>query len=202
MRTSESVRSRVARARPGTVLFRDDFDGPASAVETAISRMVRSGDLARLRNGVYFKGLKSRFGTGKPPIDEVVYRLCRGRGVGPAGWSATRALGVSSQLPAHPEYAVVGAPPSGLGDVRFVSRKNLARIELRPLEIALLESLRSWPTFSEVDWDEFVRRIEELVNEGQIRLAPVLKAGAKDPSRNLRTHLGRLIEDVEGAHSR
>jgi hypothetical protein len=97
---------------------------------------------------------------------------------------------------------VVGAPPSGLGNVRIVSRKNLARIDLRPLEIALLEALRSWPTFSEVDWDEFVRRIEGLVNEGEIRLAPVLKAGGNDPSRNLRTHLGRLVEDVERADDR
>jgi hypothetical protein len=43
---------------------------------------------------------------------------------------------------------------------------------------------------------------EVLVNEGEIRLAPVLHAGGNDPSRNLRTHLGRLVEDVEGADHR
>jgi len=202
MSVAAKVRTRVARTRPGSVLARDDFEGSRAAVESALSRLVRSGDLARVRNGLYFKRVKSRFGPGKPPLDDVVHKLCSGRGVGPAGWSASRALGVSTQLPAKPEYAIVGLPPTGLDDVRFRSRRNLARVELRSTEIALLEALREWPAYSVVDWDGLVERVGALVHEGEVRLDRVVKAGEKEASRNVRLNLRNLVHDLGGAEER
>lgn len=201
MSVAEKVRTRVARARPGSVLARGDFDGPRAAVESALSRLVRNGDLTRVRNGLYFKSVKSRFGPGKPPFDEVVRKLCSGRGVGPAGWSASRALGLSAQLPAKPEYAIVGLPPTGLDDVRFRSRRNLARLDLRPTEVALLEVLREWPAYSEVDWGALVDRVRTLTRGGDIRFARVRDAGEKEASRTLRENLRELVGDLGGRES-
>jgi hypothetical protein len=115
--------------------------------------------------------------------------------VGPAGWSATQVLGLSTQLPAIPELAVAGPTPT-LKGVRFHQRNNLARRGLSFLEIALLESLRDFPRYAEVDFDGVTRRVEELVADGRIRLAKVGKAAASEHSPALRRNLQAVLEGL------
>ena len=72
------------------------------------------------------------------------------RGVGPSGLSAARALGVSTQIPAKPEFAVVVGRYEALkGMFRIHTRKNAARLDLTAQEIALLEVLRDPETLVE-----------------------------------------------------
>lgn len=193
--TAVRVRDRVHKARAGSFIRSSELPGSRSAVLTTLSRLHADGDLVRVRNGIYWKSVSSRFGGGRPGLLDAGVVAAGVTGVGPAGWSATQVLGLSTQLPAIPELAVAGPTPT-LKGVRFHQRNNLARRGLSFLEIALLESLRDFPRYAEVDFDVVTRRVEELVANGRIRLARVRKAAASEHSPALRRNLQAVLEGL------
>ena len=192
-----SIRSRVTRSRPGTFFRVSDFIGPRRAVESAFSRLAAEEEgLLGVRRGLYWKGVKSRFGPGRPRVEDLVREVAGARGVGPAGWSASHALGVSTQVPAVPEGAVVGPPPTGIRGATFHSRRNFARLGLGYEEIALLEVLRDWPAHVEADWSDLERTVIQLRDDGRIRLNRVRKAASEESSPALRKRGAALVNDI------
>lgn len=199
MTVAESIRAKVSKATPGTLFDVREFDGPRGPIETALSRLEDRGELLRVRKGLYFKGVNSRFGSGRPRIEDVVYKICGTEGVGPSGWTASRVLGLSTQVPAHLEFAVIGTPPTNVRGVRFHSRKNLSRIKLNPLEIAVLELLREWPNYSEASWSDVVRRVAELRDEGAIRIELLTSVANRERSPALRVRMETLASALRVA---
>lgn len=198
---AESIRTKVAEAKPGTLFTVDEFDGSPGAIETALSRLEKRGEIKRVRKGLYFKGVRSRFGSGKPSPEDVVYKLCGMSGVGPTRWSAARALGLTTQLPARAEFALVKAPLSNVPEVDFHSRSNLERLKLNPTEIAVFEILRDWPMYSEASWEEFVDHVAGIAKDGIIEPARLESAAKKEPSPRLRRLLSDLLSELHGRMS-
>ena len=138
MTTSARIRKRVESSDPGTFFRSSDFEGSTSAVETAMSRLARDGLLRRVHRGLYWKGVRSRFGGGRPPALAVGVELAGRRGVGPAGWTASHVLGLTTQVPPITELSVAGRhAPSAPEGIRFHTRANLDRLELRPARASL-----------------------------------------------------------------
>lgn len=187
----------MLRAKPGALLGVEDFEGSRTAIESALSRMTTRGELVRIRRGLYFKGVRSRFGPGAPPLDEVVYRVCR-RGVGPAGWSAARRLGLTTQVPARAEYAVLKAP-AGIPNAVFRVRSNIERVSANPTEIAVLEVLRTWPRHTEASRDDLLAKLVELRDEGAISFTKLRRIVASESSPAARDHLGSLLAELGDA---
>jgi Family of unknown function (DUF6088) len=183
-----AVRAVIAAAPAGTFIRNADVPGSRAGVNTALSRLAADGEVVRVRNGLYWKGVKSRFGSGIPGLLDAAIAAAGGDGAGPSGWSAAQALGLSTQVPAIPEVAVAGPVPS-LRGVRFHKRNNLARRDLSVCEIALLEALRSYPAFAEVSVDEFKIRVQSLAEEGKVRLGYVEKVARKEHSSALRRNM-------------
>ncbi len=177
------IAQRIGRAPVGTLFETTEFASLGLvAAETALSRMQNRGDILRVRRGLYWKPPRSRFGTGAPSPLAVALKLCDEKGVGPTGWNAASALGLTTQVPATLELVVVGPPPTGIERVRFGSRSNLRRIGLGYLEVALLEILRGgWVAFC--DTDTLRGRVETLVREKRIRWPRLMKAAEREPSR-------------------
>ncbi len=197
------VRSKVARSRPGTFLRVSDVDGPRRAVESAFSRIAADEDsLLRVRRGLYWKGVKSRFGPGRPKAEDIVREVAGPRGLGPAGWSASHVLGLSTQVPAVPEFAVVGPPPTGIPGVKLHSRRNFVRLGLGYEEIALLEVLRDWPEHAEAEWADVERTVSELRDDGRISLDRVCKAAVEERAPALKERVTELVNDLDGHASR
>jgi len=172
---------------------------PTGGGEHSLVRLAGAGDLVRVRNGLYWKGVKSRFGAGRPGLLDAAIAVAGTDGAGPSGWSAAHALGLSTQLPATPEVAVAGPVPSFEG-VRFHKRNNLARRNLGFWEIALLEALRSYPAYAAVDLDELATRACSLSAEGKVRF-PCLESAARSERspalrRNLAAVIARLPDDM------
>jgi len=160
---------RVESADPGTFFRTTDFEGSISAVESAMSRLARAGALRRVHRGLYWKGVRSRFGTGRPPALAVGMELAGRRGVGPAGWTASHVLGLTTQVPATTELSVAGRhAPSAPEGIRFHTRANLDRLDLHFHEIALLEVLRDWPTTTESTWAGLLAVVRELESKGLV----------------------------------
>lgn len=194
--TAAAIRRKVAHARPGTFLRVSDLAKNAHsrhAVEHALSRLAASGSpLVRARKGLYFRGAESRFGKTRPRPLDVALEVARDSGAGPAGWTALRALGITTQLPSIDEVAVVGAPPAGIDGIRFHVRRNAGRLHLTFHEIAALEAIRAWSTHGDRDLGELGEAIGALVADGRIRPDRLAKAANREPTR-VRATLGPLL---------
>jgi DNA-binding GntR family transcriptional regulator len=81
-----------------------------TAVDQALSRLVRRGSLMRVGRGVYMRPVESRFGTRPPMASQVVEAIARQRGerVAPHGAAAANELGLTTQVPAREVYLTSG----------------------------------------------------------------------------------------------
>jgi hypothetical protein len=182
MTTSRRIHEHVEAAAPGTFFRSGDFPGSTSAVETAMSRLASAGVLKRVHRGLYWKGVRSRFGHGRPPTLAVGMELAGGRGVGPAGWTASHVLGLTTQVPPTTELTVVGrSAPRAPEGIRFHTRANLDRLGLRFHEIALLEVLRDWPATAETDWAQLLAVVRELESKGLVDLERLQRSVRSEP---------------------
>jgi hypothetical protein len=184
MTISGRIRERVESASPGTFFRSRDFTGSTSAVETAMSRLASAGTLKRVHRGLYWKGVRSRFGSGRPPALAVGLELAGPRGVGPAGWTASHVLGLTTQVPPSTELTVVGRnPPRAPEGIRFHTRANLDRLGLRFHEIALLEILRDWPSTAESDWPRLLTVVRDLESKGLVNLEHLARSVRGEPPK-------------------
>ncbi|HEV8053816.1 MAG TPA: DUF6088 family protein [Candidatus Limnocylindrales bacterium] len=194
--TAATIKRRVRRARPGTFLRVADLATDhhhRHAVEHALSRLAASdAPIVRARKGLYYRGVSSRFGKTRPRPMEVALEVTRGAGSGPAGWSALRALGLTTQVPSVDEVAVVGAAPTGVDGVRFHVRRSPDRLHLTFDEIAALEAIRAWPTHGEGDAEALRDAVRGLASEGRIRPERLVKAAHREPP-SVRASLGQLF---------
>jgi len=185
----------------GSFVRASDFGGSRGAVDTALFRIEASRpDFIRVARGLYWKGNDSRFGAGKPAVVDVAEAAVgRNAGFGPTTWLATNTLEASTQIPAIPEFVVVGAPPERVENARFHRRSNRNRLPLRFSEIALLEVLRDWPRFGEIGWDALVGVVENLVADGSIRFGPTAAAIATEHSSSARANFSLLAGALKGS---
>lgn len=131
----DRVMRRVRASGRGSVFTPSDFLTVAarSAVDQALSRLTKDGQLRRLARGLYdFPKVHPKLGPLSPSPDDVAKALARETGsqVQIAGARAANALGLSTQVPAQSTYLTDG--PSRrvvLGkrvvDLRHASPKHL-----------------------------------------------------------------------------
>lgn len=195
---SADVRAKALRSR-NRFWRPEDFAGSPEAVAKALSRLALSGELRRVRRGLYWRGTPTRLGMAPPPAARLVEEVIDEPGIGPAGLSAALALGLSTQIPRLETIAVPGRPPSNTRGVRFVSRTASTRRRderLRPTEVALLEVLRDWENVLEVPLPVAIDRIAHLTTVGSIRLDRLVRASVTEPPRT-RERLRRLLTALD-----
>ena len=184
---ASTLRDRIESAPPRSFLRTAELCAGVmsrGAADAALSRLAAdpTSSVIRVRRGLYWRGMPSRFGKGAPSPSDVVLAVVGDRGgIGPSGWSASRDLGLTTQRPAIEEFATIATPPTGIRGVRFRRRNNPKRAALRYHEIAALEAVRDWPAYSDGDWDELVRAVKSLVRTGKIRASAVRDAARFEP---------------------
>lgn len=84
--------------------------GSRSAVDQALSRLARAGQLLRIGRGLYVRPITTRFGTRAPTPEKVVEGVAAltGETVVPGGAAAASALGLSTQIPVRPVFLTSG----------------------------------------------------------------------------------------------
>lgn len=135
----------LAAVPAGSFIAAADLPGSPRAA----ARAVAGGELVRVRRGLYFKGVRTRYGMTAPGPVEVAVRVLGPGGVGPAGHCAARAFGLTTQVPARPELAVTRAQLPTIAGVVLRRRGNAARRDLGSDDVALLEVLRDFEHLSE-----------------------------------------------------
>lgn len=84
--------------------------GSRAAIDQALSRLVKAGQLLRAGRGLYVRPVETRFGVRPPSIPKVIEALAEARGetVASNGASAANALGLTTQVPVRTVYWTSG----------------------------------------------------------------------------------------------
>lgn len=145
-----TIRARVSKSddrfwRP------EDFDGlgNSNAVDQSLSDLHAAGELRRIRRGLYWRGRRTAFGMSRPSNAHVIEQVTGlTYGIGPSGYSAALALGLSTQVPRDETFALPIRVPTGLPEgtkaVSRSARRGRLDAKLRPQEVAWLEIAGSW----------------------------------------------------------
>ena len=84
--------------------------GNRAAVDQALSRLARRGQLLRVCRGVYMRPIETRFGVHAPSVPKVIKALSRlwGETIVPSGGAAANVLGITRQVPVRSVYLTSG----------------------------------------------------------------------------------------------
>ena len=91
---------------PGVLLHM----GSRAAIDQALSRLARKGELLRVCQGVYVRPIQTRFGSRPPSIEKVIASLSAlwGETIVPCGGATANALGLTTQVPVRSVYLTSG----------------------------------------------------------------------------------------------
>ena len=84
--------------------------GNRAAVDQALSRLARRGQLLRVCRGVYVRPIQTRFGIRAPAVGAVIAALAElwGETIVPCGGAAATVLGLTTQVPVRLVYLTSG----------------------------------------------------------------------------------------------
>ena len=84
--------------------------GNRAAVDQALSRLARNGQLMRVCQGIYVRPIQTRFGPRPPAVENVIASLSElwAETIVPCGGAAANALGLTTQVPVRPVYLTSG----------------------------------------------------------------------------------------------
>lgn len=84
--------------------------GARPAVDQALSRLVRRGQLLRAGRGLYTRPVRTRFGTRPPTVESLMGALASARGetITPHGAAVANALGLTTQVPVRSVFLTSG----------------------------------------------------------------------------------------------
>lgn len=160
-----------------------DFASQSSAVGQELARLVKAGELTRIRRDLYWRGTKSRFGMMSARKTEALSRLSGHAAVGATGWHASNLLGLSTQVSPVETLVVSRRPPTGLNDVRISSRaarKGRVEQRLNWLEVTLLEALDGWDRYIELPAGQAMGRFVQLVRSEEVRVGKLVRASHRE----------------------
>ena len=125
--TIHKIKGRIQRSKKGQLFILTDFLDLASydAVKKALSRLAKSGELLRVRRGIYKKPNFNEFLRAEVPAspDELARAIARDQNwtIGPKGDAALNILGLSTQVPAVYSYISDGPYKK----IEYTSRKMI-----------------------------------------------------------------------------
>ena len=84
--------------------------GNRAAVDQALSRLARKGELMRVCQGVYVRPIQTRFGFRPPAVEKVLASLSAlwGETIVPCGGMAANAFGLTTQVPVRQVHLTSG----------------------------------------------------------------------------------------------
>ena len=148
-----------------------------------------------VRRGLYYRGAKTRYGMTGPRIEEIVREIIGDAGNGPAGYSAAREWGVTTQIPASFHVAALWTSDPIEGVTQH-ARSNRDRVALNGKEIALLELMRAPEVYVEAGWNTLIRNVRDALAGGEIAESRLRVAAAGERNVTVRQNFDRLLADL------
>lgn len=109
---AETILERTSGLPEGTPIYAKELLhlGSRAAVDQALSRLARRGQLMRAGRGVYVRPIESRFGRRAPSASSVVEKIAHitGEAIAPHGAAVANKLGLTTQVPVRSVYLTSG----------------------------------------------------------------------------------------------
>lgn len=198
---SNSVAARIRRrihGKEGQYWQPSDFPSLSpAAVNQALSRLARDGELERVSKGLYYRPRKTRFGQSHPSQSEIQQKVSITPAVKPIGITAANLLGFTTQNAMQGEVATSAnsVPRKILGAyTRLRTRRPSTWDKLSPTDAALLDFLRSRGKLSELSPSETKKRLLKYFKEDN-RFERLLEVAEAEPPR-VRAILGAIGQEI------
>ena len=197
------VRRRILRGVADKLWSFEDFaDLDPLAVAAALSRLNKTGELRRVRRGLYHRPRTTAFGASSPDPDAVADAAMRRVGVKPlaAGVAQYNRLGLTTQVsgaeivrastrPMRP------APPARGLRMRTRVRPLHRQPDIHPEERAALDALREVRSIPDADPATVLNRLKMLLSTGRLDYGRLARYALAEPPR-VRALLGAIGEDL------
>lgn len=175
-----------------------------TALAAALSRLVKTGVLTRVRRGVYYRPKKTLFGVSTPAPEAFADAILRARGEAPlpAGVAAFNQLGLTTQMSGAITRATRrSAAPTDIGNIRLYTtlRPLDAQKGIRPEEYAALEALRKITRVPDTSPRYVLERLGLLIHRGELDFVRLARFARAEPPR-VRALLGALGEELRHTH--
>ncbi|HPT04860.1 MAG TPA: DUF6088 family protein [Bacteroidales bacterium] len=165
------ILEKIKKAKRGSLFFIDSFAfiGNAKAVNKALERLVKSGELQRVATGIYVRPVEDKIlGTILPGIDEIAVAIAKRdkARIVPTGSYAMYKLGLTTQVPLNVVYYTDASARKikiGKQTITFkkASAKNLSAIgEISKLVIQALRTIGQ-----DKVTDNEIKKIKELLQK-------------------------------------
>jgi hypothetical protein len=197
---SDKIQKRILRGGDDRLwTFRDFLDiasARATAVAATLSRLSKSGELRRVRRGVYYRPKKTVFGESHPNPEAVVKILLNTRKALRTG--EFNRLGLTTQM-SNTLTSAANRPVRIKGDrgmpLRFVSRPLSEQKGIHEEERTALDSLRDIEKIPDTTPAKTISRMTHLVSRGQFDFARLARFALAEPPR-VRALLGAIGEEA------
>jgi len=201
-RKSESVADKIRRrilqgGDDRLWVFRDFLDidsSTAAGVAAALSRLSKSGELRRVRRGVYYRPKKTAFGESQPNPESIVRILLHNRHAVRTG--EFNRLGLTTQM-SNTLTSASNRPVRIKGvrgiPLRFVSRPLSEQKGIRDEERTALDSLRDIGKIPDTTPAKTLARIVHLVKRDRLDFGRLARFALTEPPR-VRALLGAIGE--------
>lgn len=145
--TAEKIQRYASELPEGEVLSAKGLLhlGSRGAVDQALSRLHRSGELLRVGRGLYVVPVRSQFGTRAPKPEKVVAGIAAATGevVAPSGAVSANTLGLTTQVPIRSVYLTSGRSRKIYLGRQIVEMKHAPRWQLSVSGGAAGEAVRA-----------------------------------------------------------
>lgn len=112
MRLNEQILAEATRLPEGTPLSAKSLLhlGNRAAIDQALSRLVKRGELMRAGRGLYVAPVAGKFGKRAPAVEALIERLSdvRGETIVPSEAASANAFGLTTQVPIRTVYLTSG----------------------------------------------------------------------------------------------
>lgn len=161
-----------------------------------LDAFVAQGELLRLHEGIYWRGVKTRFGMTCPTETEWLRWLLPFGGWGYSEYSAANKLGFSTQVPFKTEIITPISPiiPWSASEemlkdilplVNFTVNTELshrADLNLTVTEVSILEIMRQ-PEYTDIPFSKLHGKIKNLLETSpHVNIQNFIKASEKEPT--------------------
>jgi Family of unknown function (DUF6088) len=198
---ANAIRSRIFRGGTDRLWTYADFPGvdryPLSAT---LSRLAKSGDLIRVRRGVYYRPVKTIFGFSKPDPSSLADAVLRARNEPalPSGIGSYNRFGLTTQVSGVVSRATRNRiPENSIPGVRLLAtpRPLDKQKGMRPEERIALDALRDIERIPDSGPADVLRRIGTLVRAGDLDFTRIARYARAEPPR-VRALLGALGDNL------
>lgn len=197
---ANAVRENVLRGGPDRLWVYSDFKKiPKSdrmALAAALSRLVKSGELRRIRRGVYYRPAETLFGPSNPDpsaLTDAVFRAAGGSAL-PSGIEAYNRLGLTTQMAgviARSSTRRIGSPIIGGHRVHTTERPLDRQRGIKADERAALDALRDITRIPDSDPSVILERLMMIIRSRELNFVRLARYSRLEPPR-VRALLGAL----------